>query len=344
MRRGGATVTRGVDTTQAAGVRQQALGALFAYLAIDPQDHSLVLLTRFEVLPEAECSEGFYVTVRDAPYEVYRLLTGDYDIESSDDLLPTFGAWPDEEKMAQFACAVALHAHGLTFRETAEVEAHVSELAGHGTARRWRVIFRTPTDSTDRVTEVDEIAVGGAREFVALDTGEQLRNQHAGGSGRALLILGCSARKRSTPVLLPAIERYDGPLYRVLRKALREGNAPQPLDVLIISARYGVLRASDLIEHYDQRMTRCQAERLREEIGVRIAGELSSGVLSHAHISLGADYLAALGGTEVVTRSIGQVSVARGGLGQRQSQLRNWLLATRNALGGCSREDPRARL
>jgi hypothetical protein len=37
-----------------------------------------------------------------------------------------------------------------------------------------------------------------------------------------MLILACSRRKRPDEGLLPAIERYDGPAFRVLRHFLRE--------------------------------------------------------------------------------------------------------------------------
>ena len=37
-----------------------------------------------------------------------------------------------------------------------------------------------------------------------------------------MLILACSRRKRPDEGLLPAIERYDGPALRVVRRFLRE--------------------------------------------------------------------------------------------------------------------------
>lgn len=227
--------------------------------------------------------------------------------------------------MAQFACAVALHAHDLTLRAAADVTARASDGANGDAARVWRVSFRMPTDSSERVVEVDEIQVGAAREYVARVGQQPLNDRDRRGQAGHLLILGCSARKRATPGQLPALERYDGPLYRVVRKALREGRAPHPLHILVISARYGLLRASDPVEFYDQRMTRRQAERLREEIRARLVEELGRASFSQAHISLGADYLAALGGVDVIARAVGHVSVASGGLGERQAQLRDWL-------------------
>ena len=77
---------------------------------------------------------------------------------------------------------------------------------------------------------------------------------------RYLLIVACSQRKRSDPYLLPAIERYDGGNFRVLRKAMREGYWPQNMDVLILSAKYGLINASTFIADYDQRMNRERAK------------------------------------------------------------------------------------
>jgi len=59
---------------------------------------------------------------------------------------------------------------------------------------------------------------------------------------KRLLILSCSQRKRPDPGLLPAIERYDGPVFQVVRRYLREQPAgSKQLDVFILSARYGLI-------------------------------------------------------------------------------------------------------
>jgi hypothetical protein len=64
-----------------------------------------------------------------------------------------------------------------------------------------------------------------------------------------LLIVTCSQRKRSDLELLPALERYDGIFFRILRKALREGHWSGTLEVLIISAKYGLLELDTVIEN-----------------------------------------------------------------------------------------------
>ena len=69
---------------------------------------------------------------------------------------------------------------------------------------------------------------------------------------RSLLIISCSSRKINTLGSMPAFERYDGQSYRIICKAIREGCFPTNLDILIISAKFGLLRWDEEIEDYDQ--------------------------------------------------------------------------------------------
>jgi cytoplasmic iron level regulating protein YaaA (DUF328/UPF0246 family) len=77
-----------------------------------------------------------------------------------------------------------------------------------------------------------------------------------------LLILACSARKRLDRSALPAIERYDGVNFRILKKLQREHAFPHDLDVLILSAKYGLLRPETPIEAYNLKMTEARAAEL----------------------------------------------------------------------------------
>ena len=80
---------------------------------------------------------------------------------------------------------------------------------------------------------------------------------------KSLLIISCSGRKIKTLGRMPAIERYDGQSYRIIRKAIREGCFPANLDILIISAKFGLLAWDAKIEDYDQLMSKEQAQKLR---------------------------------------------------------------------------------
>lgn len=75
-----------------------------------------------------------------------------------------------------------------------------------------------------------------------------------------LLILACSATKRDGETYMPAIERYDGPLWRTLRADDPEGRLAQ---VAFLSARLGFRSADAPIKLYDARMTAEIAERMK---------------------------------------------------------------------------------
>ena len=93
---------------------------------------------------------------------------------------------------------------------------------------------------------------------------------------RYLLIVACSQRKRVTPEVLPALERYDGMYFRVLRKARRESYWPEKLDVLIVSAKYGLVAGDTPVAHYDVCMTREQATYLRPLVVAMLAERIAS--------------------------------------------------------------------
>ena len=61
---------------------------------------------------------------------------------------------------------------------------------------------------------------------------------------RKLLIVSCSKTKRKLKNA-PAMEVYDGPVYKILRKNLK-----QNLDILIISAKYGLIKQDGILLWY----------------------------------------------------------------------------------------------
>ena len=71
-----------------------------------------------------------------------------------------------------------------------------------------------------------------------------------------LLILACSATKRAGPAYMPAIQRYDGPLWRTLRAVDPNGEKAK---VASLSAHLGFRAADTPIELYEARMTRQMA-------------------------------------------------------------------------------------
>lgn len=88
-------------------------------------------------------------------------------------------------------------------------------------------------------------------------------------SGRRLLVMACSKRKRSHPAR--AVELYDGSAYRVLRKR-NVGFSRVP--VLILSAQHGLIPATRVIAPYDLKMDADRALELSESYAIEQAREL----------------------------------------------------------------------
>ncbi len=134
---------------------------------------------------------------------------------------------------------------------------------------------------------------------------------------KSLLILSCSQRKRDDPAELPAIERYDGPTFRTLRKARREGYWPHNLEVLILSAEFGLIEAETPIPWYDRLMDRKRAIELRPPVSQALAGRLEG---CRIFVHLGSIYRLAL--PDLPPETI----YATGAPGQRAAQIKTWLI------------------
>lgn len=133
-----------------------------------------------------------------------------------------------------------------------------------------------------------------------------------------LLILSCSQRKRPEPGLLPAVERYDGPAYQVLRKHARE---TEPPPTWVLSAEYGLIPSEQPIPTYDRRMTSARAEQLRPRVAAVLDGLALHGY-DDVLVCAGRAYAAALSGIE---ERFDGITFTSGPLGSQLATLRDWL-------------------
>jgi hypothetical protein len=141
---------------------------------------------------------------------------------------------------------------------------------------------------------------------------------------RRLLILACGATKRPDAGNLPAIDRYHGPPYKTLRKALAGIPEDQRPTVLILSAEFGLIAADAPIPDYNHRMTEARALALRAQVREALGRALAGGRYDETMVNLGADYLPALPLDPTTTDQLGAVTYARGGIGDRMSQMKRW--------------------
>ena len=139
-----------------------------------------------------------------------------------------------------------------------------------------------------------------------------------------LLLISCSQRKIKVGTPTPAIHVYDGPVYRTLRKMNREGTLPKNLDILIISARYGLLLSSHSIMDYDLKMTKARAS--QPDFCRYVKGLLRDyqdlGRYQQVFINLGRVYMKVI---ENYHWGLISIKEASGGIGQRVSQMKHWI-------------------
>lgn len=144
-------------------------------------------------------------------------------------------------------------------------------------------------------------------------------------SPKQLLVIGCSQTKRGTRGLLPAIDRYDGSSYRVLRSYLKGREWPSSLSVAVLSARYGLVGGFTEIEDYDERMTVMRAQ----EWAPLCANTLEKWSQQHRslHFSLGKDYLPAV--MPAIGKALGRkAEVFEGPIGMKLNQIKTLLEGT----------------
>jgi hypothetical protein len=138
---------------------------------------------------------------------------------------------------------------------------------------------------------------------------------------RRLLIIACSQRKRLDVAFLPAIERYDGPAFRVLRRYNRL-TQDADLSVYILSAKFGLIPSTVPIPFYDKKMTSKRADYLKASVMAATFTAIKHHKPSQVFVCAGKTYLRAFGD---LTNFARHVSTARGGQGQKLTSLKAWL-------------------
>ena len=139
------------------------------------------------------------------------------------------------------------------------------------------------------------------------------------------LILGCSEAKRNDREPLPALERYDGPAFHVVRRFLADANPVlRNVDIYVLSAQYGLIASDECVVRYNRRMTATRAAELRPEVLSQLRV-----ILSHHYaelfISLSKLYLQTINGFESSAPNGTQVTISQAAMGKRLTELKHWL-------------------
>jgi hypothetical protein len=139
------------------------------------------------------------------------------------------------------------------------------------------------------------------------------------------LFLACSRRKTSETGSIPAIDRYDGPCFRVLRRYLRFVPDTQ-LKMWVLSSEHGLIEHDTDVSPYDRLMTLDRADELRLDVLTTFLKARQMYPFSEAFVSLGSAYTAAMSDCWSSLPDDVLLHFATGSIGGRASRLRAWLL------------------
>lgn len=142
-----------------------------------------------------------------------------------------------------------------------------------------------------------------------------------------LLLLGCSARKRTGAGPLPALALYDGPQFRLVRRYLA-GRPEQPPAVHVLSAEHGLLRADQPLAPYDRHMTAFRARQIRSDVTSALERLLEEVPCQEVLAPLGRVYLASIDLERLTGRCDARWSTLRGTPGGKLNALYSWLHGT----------------
>lgn len=155
-----------------------------------------------------------------------------------------------------------------------------------------------------------------------------LFGSHTMNCKKRLLILSCSQRKSTSPEPVPAIERYNGPLFFVLRRFIRERpRQTKHLDVYILSAAYGLIPWDFPTPLYNRKMNISRVVELQPQINTEFSNVLQNKYASICFV-LGKTYLRAFKDLGQLIPAFTELIVANGPMGKKQAQLKKWLWET----------------
>lgn len=113
----------------------------------------------------------------------------------------------------------------------------------------------------------------------------------------SLLVQGCSKSKNRPGEAVPALELYDGYFFKIIKKAMREGEFDDQLDICILSAEHGLIDSNTEIEWYERRMDAERANELAPDVQTALRNRVTDSY-DRIVINVGGAYAQALDGVE----------------------------------------------
>lgn len=125
---------------------------------------------------------------------------------------------------------------------------------------------------------------------------------------------------------MPALEVYNGPYFLTLSKLYRDGLFPKDVQVLILSAKYGLISLHDHIVPYDEKITRTRAIELKAEVTKKLVDFVRYHRINEVVINLGETYRLAVEDLPKSVPNDCKVLYLSGSIIQRRKALKEYLL------------------
>lgn len=114
-----------------------------------------------------------------------------------------------------------------------------------------------------------------------------------------LLIQGCSKSKNSPDGAVPALDLYSGFFFKIIKKAMREEEFVDDIDIWILSAEYGLIENQEHIRLYDRRMDAERAHELAPSVTETLQ-QKEADTYDTIIVNVGREYQKALTGLDVL--------------------------------------------
>lgn len=138
-----------------------------------------------------------------------------------------------------------------------------------------------------------------------------------------LLVQGCSKSKKQTERATPAIELYSGYFFKIIKKAIREREMAEDVDICILSAKHGLIDTQTPITTYDLRMDAQRAQGLSSRVSSELSERSTTGY-DRVVLNLGETYRIAV--REFVRETRQPVyHIDGGGIGEKGHSLKRFI-------------------
>jgi len=149
-------------------------------------------------------------------------------------------------------------------------------------------------------------------------------------SYKKLLIISCSNRKKKAQGKTKAFNLYDGVVFRMIKKLEREKIFPNNLEILILSAHYGLIEWHKNVALYDRVMTHKRTREIKEKVRKQLMGALKRTKPEEIFCCLGKNYWKSI--EEPLGKLQIPIRVAQGRIGEKLSETKQWILRRNGSL------------